>query len=653
MMAVLRRVPLPLLVAVLVGLACWGGIWAMREAGRVASIWLSNGLLLGVLLSVPSERWRACLGLSWVANALANLAAGDSATTALVLSLCNSAEVMIAAYPLRRQQRSDRDDLTHPAAVRVFVLCALLLAPAASGAAASLYLTGAELSAAAPLFLVWYLADALGIVIVAPLVLALARSGSPFTRLGALTAMDWLAPLSLIAVSVAVFVQMSYPLLFLVFLPLMLMAFRLGPSGVAAGMALLALIAIPLTVMGSGPFALVEGATPSQRVLLLQFFLAVACALSLPAALVLRQRERLASGLRQAEQRFSFMAGTMPFGLLIVRPDGARIEYVNPYVETLTGRRLDQLQPEHWPEVIHPEDMPTIVQLQAKALEDGQAFELELRALDAATQRYRWHQMRGQLMRDAQGHAVHWYQLFFDIDELKQVQSRLAATAQSYETLIDKSPGMVFRADMDKGWEMLYVSEQVQEITGYPVSHFLDDHVKWGSIMVPEDVDATQATLQQQMIAGGRDIRIRYRVRHRNGGLRWCDVIGRVNTGPGGQQWYEGILLDITEQEAAERALRESSERYRTLVGNIPGMVFRCRADAAWTMMWASEQAQELLGYTAHEIVSGSVSFIELMHEEDRQPTHEALSAQAEAQGGGNLRVYYRLRHRDGSILWC
>jgi PAS domain S-box-containing protein len=649
--SLLRRIPLSLVVGVVVGLTCWSGIWATREAGRVASIWLSNGLLLGVLLSVPSERWRACLGLSWLANVVANLAAGDGLQSALVLSLCNTAEVMLAAYPLRQQQRNAGDELTHPAAVRVFFLYALVLAPSVSAAVASLYLTGAQWSVVAPQFLVWYLADALGIVIVTPLVLAVARTMSPWSRLRSWSAMDWLAPLSLIAIALVVFVQTRYPLLFLVLLPLMLMAFRLGPSGVAAGMALLALIAVPLTVMGRGPFALIDGATLSERVLFLQLFLAVACALALPAALVLRQRERLDHSLRQAEERFRFMAGTMPFGLLIGSPDGTRIEYANPYIEALTGRGVARLQPEQWAEVIHSEDMPTVARLQVRALADGQPFELELRAFDAARGGYRWHQMRGQLMRDAQGHAVHWYQLFFDIDDLKQAQSRLAATAQSYETLVAKSPGMVFRADMAKGWQLLYVSERVEEITGYPASHFLEGHVPWSAVMLPEDVDATQATLQRQIAAGGIEIRTRYRVRRRDGGVRWCDVFGRVNAGPDGEQWYEGILLDVTEQEAADQALRQSSERYRTLVSNIPGMVFRCRADETWSMLWVSNQAQALVGYTPEEFTSGQVSFSSLMLEEDRATTHATLSAQAAA--GGSLRTYYRLRHLDGSVVWC
>ncbi len=77
------------------------------------------------------------------------------------------------------------------------------------------------------------------------------------------------------------------------------------------------------------------------------------------------------------------------------------------------------------------------------------------------------------------------------------------------------------------------------------------------------------------------------------------------------------FVLDITERKKAEELLRENERRLSTLMGNLPGIAYRCANDKDWTMEYVSGGCFELTGYVPDELVNNSViSFNELIHEE-------------------------------------
>ncbi|HDH97501.1 MAG TPA: PAS domain S-box protein, partial [Proteobacteria bacterium] len=79
------------------------------------------------------------------------------------------------------------------------------------------------------------------------------------------------------------------------------------------------------------------------------------------------------------------------------------------------------------------------------------------------------------------------------------------------------------------------------------------------------------------------------------------------------------ITQDITRRKQAERSLRESQQIISTLVSNLPGMVYRCRADEHRTMEFVSDGCYRLTGYEPSALVHNKeVSFGQLIHPEDK-----------------------------------
>jgi PAS domain S-box-containing protein len=105
------------------------------------------------------------------------------------------------------------------------------------------------------------------------------------------------------------------------------------------------------------------------------------------------------------------------------------------------------------------------------------------------------------------------------------------------------------------------------------------------------------------------------------------------------------------EQMRADMARRESERRLLMLISNLPGMAYRCKIDADWTMEFVSEGCVALTGYQRSELLHNRVSsFGDLIHPQDRQMVwvgvQEALASKRHFQ------FEYRIRTSTGEEKW-
>jgi diguanylate cyclase (GGDEF)-like protein/PAS domain S-box-containing protein len=115
-----------------------------------------------------------------------------------------------------------------------------------------------------------------------------------------------------------------------------------------------------------------------------------------------------------------------------------------------------------------------------------------------------------------------------------------------------------------------------------------------------------------------------------------------------------GDLASLREPLAEGRGLtrdQEYSRMLRTLLGNIAGMVYRCRVDQHWTMEFVSAGCTELTGYDVTDLLIGrQISFETLTHADDRQWVREAVNAALLERR--RFDIEYRIVHADGEVRW-
>jgi signal transduction histidine kinase/integral membrane sensor domain MASE1 len=257
-------------------------------AEQVTVVWPPSGIAVAALLILGFRVWPGI----WLGALAANALAHEPALTALGIAGGNTLEALAAAWILRRVRFRESLD-------RVWDVMALLgLAGAGAGTlaatmgVASLCLGGVQpWSEFGKLWFVWWLGDAMGILLFSPALLV--WGSRPRIRGTRYRIAEALALATCVALACVASFGGRFALLtgshfaYLVFPLLIWAALRFGQRGAAPAILIVTGIAVAFTVRGQGPF----GATnPGHRLVMLQVFLAVAAlaALALGAAIAER-----------------------------------------------------------------------------------------------------------------------------------------------------------------------------------------------------------------------------------------------------------------------------------------------------------------------------------------------------------------------------
>lgn len=111
---------------------------------------------------------------------------------------------------------------------------------------------------------------------------------------------------------------------------------------------------------------------------------------------------------------------------------------------------------------------------------------------------------------------------------------------------------------------------------------------------------------------------------------------------------HVALAIDL---KRSEEALKESERKLSTLMGNLPGMAYRCRNDPEWTMDFISEGCRGLTGYSPNDIIGNTLlSYKDLIHPDDRRLVEEEVNKGIE--GRCQFHVEYRMMAKDGTVRW-
>ena len=119
-----------------------------------------------------------------------------------------------------------------------------------------------------------------------------------------------------------------------------------------------------------------------------------------------------------------------------------------------------------------------------------------------------------------------------------------------------------------------------------------------------------------------------------------------------------GITQDITERKLSEaklsetsNALKETERKFRDLVNNIPGAVYRCKLDKDWTMEYISPNIEKICGFSECDFIHNRVrTYASIIHPDDRQLVEDAVM-----EGVKSRQPYvinYRIIHKTGEVRW-
>jgi PAS domain S-box-containing protein len=159
-----------------------------------------------------------------------------------------------------------------------------------------------------------------------------------------------------------------------------------------------------------------------------------------------------------------------------------------------------------------------------------------------------------------------------DISERKRAENALRASEERFRLASEAFQGLLYDVDLVKN--TVYRSAGVTGLLGYTPEQIPVEKGAWVGLIHPDDREHTLAAIGQTLADGVR-VDVEYRLRHRDG--HYVDVWDRgqiVRSPDGTPIRIVGSTLDQSSRKRAERALRESEERFRTFLDNAPALAW-------------------------------------------------------------------------------
>jgi len=223
------------------------------------------------------------------------------------------------------------------------------------------------------------------------------------------------------------------------------------------------------------------------------------------------------------------------------------------------------------------------------------------------------------------------------------------ALALARESLIEQLPLICYveRADVPDA-PALYISPQVEDILGYSPADWCSGAGTYASTIHADDRERVLQA-RREGFARCEPLELEYRMIAADGRVVWV-LDESVQVGEGVSAVRQGFALDITSRKAAEEALQQAEHRFRTLVEQLPLVVYIDALDEVSSNIYTSPQVEQILGYTDEEWQTNELLFVQTLHPDDRE---RVLAAHARTHATGeSLSLEYRLLHREGHVVW-
>src|SRR4029450_4781788 len=155
----------------------------------------------------------------------------------------------------------------------------------------------------------------------------------------------------------------------------------------------------------------------------------------------IEDRKRTEEGLRATELSWRQIVDNIP-GLVATTGAMGEVEFLNRQTLEYFGRTSEELKDWALIGAVHPDDLPGVIEARKKSIEAGQIYEVEHRCRRADGV-YRWFQVRGLPVRNAEGTITAWYLLLTDIEDLKKAEEALRASERNLTLTLDTLPTFI------------------------------------------------------------------------------------------------------------------------------------------------------------------------------------------------------------------
>ena len=304
------------------------------------------------------------------------------------------------------------------------------------------------------------------------------------------------------------------------------------------------------------------------------------------AGAMTKPRRILDEPLRNGEERWRRLVEALPQLVWSATPDGA-CDYFSAQWTQYTGVAESELLGWRWMDVLHPDDRHGTRQVWTGSVAERHAYDVEyrVRRYDGV---YRWFKTRGMPVRDSKGSIVNWFGSCTDITDAKHTEEALRHREQELQNARHELEKKVAerttelrrseiylveaqRLSRTGSWafnvasrEFVHLSDQYYQIFGLDPDKGIPSIQTIRQLLNPEDRAHTDA-VREKALAEGKAYESDYRIFLPDGIVKFIHTVAHpvFDASSNGPVEFVGTVMDVTERKRAEKALRESEQRFR------------------------------------------------------------------------------------------
>jgi PAS domain S-box-containing protein len=363
-------------------------------------------------------------------------------------------------------------------------------------------------------------------------------------------------------------------------------------------------------------------------------------------------RKRAEALLREAEERYRSLVEQLPIVTYIdALDDVSSSVYMSPQVEEMLGYAVEEWQsdPEFFVKTLHPEDRDRVLAEVVRTNRSLEPFLQEYRLIhrDGSVV---WVRDAAVVIQDASGRPFQSQGYLLDLTDRRLAEDDLRASEARTRSIVEGALDAV--VSMDAGGRITGWNANARALFGWTAEEALGRELA-ETIVPPGLRDAHRRGLARYLETGhtavvGRRIEL---TALRRDGTEFPVELAITADSSNGTVAFNAFVRDISARLDQELALRRSEERFRTLIENIPGAVYRCLADEDWTMQFISDEIEAITGHPASDFLGNAIrSYASVIAADDREHMFALVDAAIEKRAPFILE--YRIERADGTRRW-
>ena len=358
-----------------------------------------------------------------------------------------------------------------------------------------------------------------------------------------------------------------------------------------------------------------------------------------------QEQARAETVLEELQATFS----GIPCGLGVYRLEGERLVplFYNDAFFDLLG-----YNPEHSAQVrrevgflgVHPGDLPGLREKLAALVHGGTLLRQTVRIYHDRLGEYRHIRLEGSVKRREDG-SVFLYMVYSDVSEQQRLERELADANGKMEDIINAIPGGVAIYRVADILETVYFSDGVPALSGYTTQEYRE-LIRRDAMEMTYWEDSEMVAARVREVVRTRSVdQFEFRKQHRDGHIVWVRVQVKWMGEQDGLPLLHCVFHNISDLKQAQLEMDH-------LVNSIPGGIASYRVEGErFLPTFYSDGVMALSGHTREEyerMVANDA--LDVIYPPDRD---RVLAAARVALAGGQvLDVSYRMRHKDGRLVW-